>query len=114
MPQELKETRYYLHGDMLNDGERFYDARDDIFVALEDLGEVSPIDIERYKLMKRGLREALAALNATRKKTSVWVYREADNVFADHPLARVHPSTLRAAVRKARQQKQPPGRRRSS
>jgi len=94
--RQFKPERYYLHGDVLEDGERWYSARRDSFEQLP-APEATPLDVLRYVT---GLRN----VTARQKQKTAWRYfrpADAPNVYADHPLVKAHPMTLRAAVRKA-------------
>lgn len=97
----METRRYYLHGDVLEDGERFYDARADAFIPISKLGEVSVLDIERYKLMAKDLKRKLEKgrpIGADR-----WVRPpDAKNLFEGHELLKLHPVRLQARIRKAR------------
>lgn len=100
------QTRTYLHGDVAEDGKTFYDRRADAFVRLKGELHITAIDVWKYKEMKKDW-DARVKAGRTRRR---YRPRGAPNVFAEHLLMNVHPSTLRSAMRKAYEEERHVGR----
>lgn len=92
--------RHYLHGDIHEDGKRYYNARADSFDPLP-APEATAIDVDRYRRMKATFRPGAKIYGPGGTIGPSYRPDDAPNLYADHPLVTAHPKTLKAAVKKA-------------
>jgi len=100
MIRRLPPARHFFHGDITDDGTRFYSRRGDLFLPLPTPVFPSDIAISKREL-ERGwviLGHVILA-DVPGGRGIAFRPTDARNVFQDHPWMEAHPSTLRALVR---------------